>query len=240
MLKTELVTYEKKDIFTTSKIVAEKLEVPHKKLLKTIERILKRNKNLEVFGSTPKYEQKFIKTEFEHWKTKIKYSWYLINEPWFSKLVMNLWNYKEAEKVQNEFIQAFFKMKEVLQNQSNYSWIQKRTETKQIRAEEMDIVKEFVEYAKKQWSQNAERYYANITKMTNKALELLIQVEWWKPIRDLASITQLWFISSLDDRASKSLENWMKQGLHYKEIYIYAKEEVNQLANALDFKPRLL
>lgn len=239
MLKTDLVTYEKKDIFTTSKIVAEKLEVPHKDLLRTIEKIIKRKENLGGQGSTSKFEQKFIKTQFEHWKTKIKFPWYLINEPWFSKLIMNLSWYKKAEDIQNEFIYAFFQMKEVISNQTNNSWLQKRTETKQVRSEEMDIVKEFVEYAKQQWSQSAERYYANITKMTNKALELLIQVEWWKPIRDLASVTQLWFISSLDDRASKSIENWMKQWLHYKEIYIYAKEEVNQLANALDFKPRL-
>ena len=234
MLKNKIIEVKNKECFTTSKIVADKLEVPHKVLVKTIDKIL-----LKSSGTTVplKFSQKFVETTFINTQ-KAKYRWFFINEPWFSKLVMNLSRYKKAEIIQNEFIEAFFKMKEVLNNQSNASWLEKREQGKLTRQAETDVIKEFVDYATKQWSKSAKLYYMNITKLTNKALELLIQVKWWTPIRDLVSINQLWIISSLDDRAMKAIQDWMDQELPYKYIYTYAKEEVNKLAEALDFTPK--
>ena len=79
-------------------------------------------------------------------------------------------------------------------------------------------------------------YYQNITKMTNKALELLIQTKDGKPLRDLATISQLGFISVVDDRATLAIQDGMDRKLPYKEIYKYAKDEVEKLVDALAFK----
>ena len=65
-------------------------------------------------------------------------------------------------------------MKEAVLNQSNQSWLSARKGGKNLRAKEMDVVKDFVDYATKQGSKSAFRYYGNVTKMTNKALELLM------------------------------------------------------------------
>lgn len=66
MLQNELVQVQKGEIFTTSKILSEKLEVPHLKVLRTIERIIKKNKDLGVLWRTPKFEKKIIETTFLH------------------------------------------------------------------------------------------------------------------------------------------------------------------------------
>lgn len=241
MLENWIVMQKWKELFTTSKIIADKLEVNHNTFLRTVERVIDLYDLSEESSIHPcivKYPEKIIKTTFIN-KQKAEYKWYFINEPAFMLIMMNSSSYSKARKIQQEIVQAFFHMKETLQNQSNASWIEKRNEWKKVRELEMDIVKEFVEYATAQWSKNAKMYYANITKMTNKALELLISVKDSKPIRDLATLEQLWMIMLADDRAKKAIEDWMKRKLPYKEVYIYAKDEVNKLTDAMNFKPKL-
>ena len=100
----------------------------------------------------------------------------------------------------------------------------------------MDTIKSFIDYATNQGSKSANMYYQNITKMTNKALELLLQSKDGKPLRDLATIEQLGFISVVDKRATLAIQNGMDRMLPYKEIYKYAKYEVESLVDALAFK----
>jgi len=233
-MKTDLVISKNKDVYTNSLIVSEKLEVPHKVLFQTIERIVRK----QGYSCAIVSSQKFILSEFTN-KMGRTYPMYLMNEQAFSKLVMNLSGYTKAEEVQDMFIEAFFKMKDALLRHQNVSWIEKREETKQIRAEELDVIKEFVDYATKQGSIQAQRYYANITKMTNKALELLIQTNHGKPIRDLASVMELGFIQVVDNRAMQAIKDGMDRGFPYKEVYVLAKDEVNKLVDSLNYKPRL-
>lgn len=240
MLENELVQVQKGEIFTTSKVIAEKLWVSHKIVLITIERIIKKNKDLGAFANAPKYEEKFIETKFKHWKTKIEFKWYLINEPWFLRFVMNGWNYDSIWIVQWAVIQAFCNMKEVLQNQSNNSWIEARKSWKQLRKLETDILKELTEYAEKETGKPIPYpLYSTYTQMTNKYLQFIVDVKDWKPIRDLSGIRDLWFIWIVDDRCKNAIIDWMNRRLPYKEIYYYAKDEVSKLVDALDFKPRL-
>ena len=164
------------------------------------------------------------------------YKMYELNEQAYLKLAMQLSGYEKAEIVQDQMIEAFTMMKQKILNMQNNSWISKKDEGKQIRQKETDIIKDFIEYATKQGSNNANKYYMNITKMTNKALELLIQTDEYKPLRDLATITELGFIQMLDLRATQAIEDGVKRQLPYKEIYKYAKEEVEKLSDSLAFK----
>ena len=169
-----------------------------------------------------------------------EYDWYLLNEQAFIKLIMQLWKYKKADEIQNQFINAFWKMKEALNNQSNNSWIKTRDNTKEIRKLETDVIKDLTEYAEKEiWRPLTYPLYSTYTQMTNKHLQMIIDVEWWKPIRNLANITELWFVSVVDDRCKKAIQEWMRLWMSYKDIYIYAKEEVCKLVDSLDFKPKL-
>jgi len=238
MLKNKIVEVRRWEIFTTSKIVADKLEVPHKRFLVTLEKIIKRQKSRGKMN-TPTFEQKYIETVFEN-RQKAKYKWFLINEPAFSKLIMNLWQYKKADVIQDEFIEAFFKMKEALQNQSNNSWIEARKDWKTLRKEETDILKQLTEYAEQEiWKPVTYPLYSTYTRMTNKHLQFIVDCKDWKPIRDLVSVRDLWFIWIVDDRCKNAMIDWMNRKLPYKEIYKYCKEEVSWLVESLDFKPKL-
>jgi phage regulator Rha-like protein len=236
-MKTEIIHLNKRELFTDSKIIAEMLEVKHSDLIRTINSILDRQKN-SAPPSGLKFPQKFIESSFVN-KMGREYKMYELNEQAYMKLAMHLKGYEKAEFVQDSIIEAFSLMKEALLNQQNSSWLNARNRTKEIRKEETDCIFEFIKYAIKQGSQNADRYYSNITKMTNKALELLVQVKTGAPLRDLVSATEQGFIQMLDNRAKQAIEYGMEQNLPYKYIYKYAKEEVNKLADSLNFKKQL-
>ena len=240
MLKNQLVQVNKWEIFTTSKIISDKLEVPHHRILKVIDKIILKFDNLESSDKNPKFKEKFIETNLEHWKTKIEYKWYLINEPWFTRIVMHLKDFEKAFEVQGLFIQQFFQMKEALQNQSNNSWIEARKEWKALRREETDVIKQLTDYAEVERGRPVTYpLYSTYTKMTNKHLQFIVDCKEWKPIRDLSWIRDLGFIMIVDDRCKNVIIDWMNRKLPYKEIYREAKEEVSKLVESLDFKPKL-
>lgn len=233
-MKTEIVHTKKNEVFTDTKIISDMLEVNHADLLRTVERIIKRQKKTTQH-SPLKYPQKFIETSFKN-KMGRTYKKYNLNEQAYMKLAMHLKGYEKAEQVQDSIIEAFSLMKEALLNKTNASWLNAREQGKSLRVSEMDIVKEFVDYATEQGSGSAFRYYSNITKMTNKALEFLVQTKSGSPLRDLATITELGYIQMLDNRAKEAIEYGMNEKLPYKHIYKLAKEQVNSLADSLNFR----
>lgn len=235
-MKTDIVHVNRNEIYTDSKIISEMLEVPHKVLLVTIEKIMDR-KN-KVTPTPLKFPQKFKESSFKN-KMGRTYKMYELNEQAYLKLAMRLSGYEKAEMVQDSIIEAFSLMKEALLNKTNASWLNARAQTKEIRQGQTDVISDFVKYATDQGSKSAKLYYMNITKMTNKALELLVQTKQGGPLRDLANIMELGFIQMLDHRAMLAIKNGMEQGLPYKFIYKYAKEEVNKLADSLNFKKKL-
>jgi phage regulator Rha-like protein len=233
-MKTEIVHTKRNEVFTDTKIISEMLEVNHKDLLRTVEKIVERQKNMVQAGPL-KYPQKFVEGKFSN-KMNRTYKMYELNGQAYMKLAMHLKGYEKAEQVQDSIIEAFSMMKEALLNQSNASWLSARAQTKEIRTAQTDTISEFVDYATAQGSKSAKMYFMNITKMTNKALELLVQTKHGAPLRDLADIMELGFIQMLDHRAMLAIQNGMDQELPYKFIYKYAKEEVNKLADSLNFK----
>jgi phage regulator Rha-like protein len=233
-MKTDLVHTIRGEVFTDSKVIADMLEVEHKVLINTIEKTLNRQKNNGT-AKPLKFPQKFIKSSFKN-KMGRTYKMYELNEQAYLKLAMQLSGYEKAEVVQDQIIEAFSIMKQALQNQQNNSWIEKRTQLKICRREETDTIKDFVDYAITQGSKSASMYYQNITKMTNKALELLVQSKDGKPLRDLATVTELGFIQVVDHRATLAIQDGMDRKLPYKEIYKFAKEEVEKLVDSLAFK----
>lgn len=237
-MKTDLVHTIKNMIYTDSKTVSELLEVDHSTLLRTVEKIVKRYKNNPQVSAL-KFPPVFKETVFLN-KMGRSYRMYEMNEQAYMKLAMQLTGYKKAEIVQDLIIDAFSMMKQALLNNQNATWLNKRNEGTQIRSQETDVIQNFVEYATNQGSKSAKMYYSNITRMTNKALELLIQVPDGKPIRDLATITELGFIQVVDNRAMQAILYGMVQNLPYKYIYRYAKDEVNNLVAQLNFKGKLL
>lgn len=234
-MKNELVHQIKNEIYVNSKTIADSLEVTHKDLLRTIEKTISRSEK-QCAAQHNTFPPIFKKSTFVN-KMNRTFEMYELNESAYLLLAMQLSQYEKAFAVQLAIVESFQLMKRALLNHENASWIETRQATKQIRAVETDTIKDFVEYATKQGSKNAKFYYSNITKMTNKALEMLNQSKIGTPIRDLANIQQLGYIMMLEERASLSIKDGMNQGLDYKHIYSIAKDEVNRLADNLCFRP---
>lgn len=233
-MKNELVHVLKNEIFTNTLIVAENLEVPHTNLLRTVKEVIERIEKQSSCESIV-----FLESNFTN-KMGRTYKMYEMNKKAYMLLAMQLGNYEKAFGVQVAIIEAFEKMAIALQNQQNVSWLEMRKESKSIRVSETDVIKEFVDYATKQGSKSAKMYYMNITKLTNKALEFMIQDKTGTPIRDLTSIESLGFIMSLDKRAENAIKFGMSEKMHYKDIFQYCKNEVNKLADVLIFKPKTI
>jgi phage regulator Rha-like protein len=210
------------------------LDVPHKVLVNTIDNFLSKRKN-NGLAVPLKFPQIFKEGTFKN-RMGRTYRMYEMNEQAYMKLCMQLKGYEKAEVVQDAIIEAFSLMKTALLNQQNASWLEARKSGKQVRRLETNTIKDFVEYATKQGSKSASKYYMSITKMTNKALELLNKSKYGDPLRDLLTIQQLGFIQMLEIRATQSIQVGMEENLPYKYIYKYAKSEVNKLADSLCFK----
>ena len=238
-MKNNLVEVKRGEVFTSSVIVAEKLEVKHSVVMITLEKIYKRWDKQVISGGIV-FGQKFKESTYTN-KMNRTYKCYEMNEQAFIKAVMNLGGYEKAEVIQDMFIQEFYRMKTALQNQQNNSWIEKRESGKENRLDMTDTLSELLEYIKRtapesSYIKNPELMYQNYSKMENKYLQLLVDSKDGKPIRDLASVTELGFIAIVDNRVEMAIRSGIDRGLPYKEIYRYAKEEVIELVDSLQFK----
>lgn len=126
----------------------------------------------------------------------------------------------------------FFKAKRILvdlaSQRQNAEWLETRNSGKIKRRVETDTIQKFVEYAISQGSQNAERYYANISKMQNKALFFVEQK--FSNIREILNLHQLSIVICADEIVTKALEDGMSRFLDYKDIYQLTKIRVESFA----------
>jgi hypothetical protein len=103
-----------------------------------------------------------------------------------------------------------------------------------VNALSIPTTKNFVEYATLQGSQNAKRYYGNITKMEYKALGLLAEE---KPkLRDTLDLMELHQLILAEDLVRRQFKKYMQEKLHYKEIYVLVKQDLEKFADSLHLK----
>ena len=137
------------------------------------------------------------------------------------------------------YITAFNSMESALQAKTKPEWAQARLQGKTARKSLTDAVQNFVEYAKSQGSQNAERYYANITKMEYAALELTEKGQKIpKEFRDTLNTMDIGFLLAAEQVCKRVLDDGVKRGLPYKDIYALAKDRVIAYAKVIAM-PRL-
>lgn len=103
----------------------------------------------------------------------------------------------------------------------NSHWQETRQAAKENRLLETDSIKEFVAYAKRQGSQNADRYYYHLTDLANKAAGVTDG-------RDKADIQQLNNLTLIEHIISEVLKDSMRQEKPYKEIYLDCKERIER------------
>ncbi len=98
-------------------------------------------------------------------------------------------------------------------SEKDEKWLGIRQETKEARKAETDQIKLFVEYARKQGSQHADRYYVLLTKLINNRLGIE------RGGRDKADQRTLMYLKSLETVVELHLTTLMTEGLPYKDAY---------------------
>ena len=128
---------------------------------------------------------------------------------------------------------AFIRMKRVLDNidkqRKDPVWIETREAGKPVRLIATDSMKDFETYAIEQGSQDANRYYCNITKMMNTTL-FIIEGKF-KNLRELMTSRQLLIVTSAEYVIDKALQDGMRGKIYYKDIYRLVKERVQTFAD---------
>lgn len=228
----KLVELVKGQVLTTSLIFAEEFELNHRDLLVKIR---------DLTAKYPAVKKEFKESNFTNNRNR-DYQMFYITRDGYLILIMNTSAKGKSQNLLFQkkllFIQAFNKLEElVLQemvNKKNTEWITTREQGKSIRIELTDTIKDFVEYAKKQGSKNADRYYSNITKMEYKALGYIQEV---KPeLRNTLDSMQLYQILLAEDLVKRQIIKYMSENIHYKEIYILIKQDVINFAESLLIK----
>ncbi len=219
----DLVT---KEMTTTSRIIAEYFGKAHKNVIRAIE-------NLQSSDEFNKHN--FEPIDFQDDKGRT-YQEYVITRDGFTILVMGFTG-KKAMVWKLKFLEAFNSMEaEILKNRSNLDWKAARLQGKAVRKQTTDTIQDFVEYATKQNSINAKMYYANLTKMEYKALDMLEQSKGSSGnFRDTLDLMQIGFLQVAENIASTAIRKGMDENMHYKEIYVFAKEKVTIYAQSVSW-----
>ena len=157
---------------------------------------------------------------------------FLLNEEQCMYLGTLLTNTDIVRGFKRKLVMEFSKTRKLLSNlvtqKQNAQWLDQRKAGIPVRHIETDAIKRLVDYAISQGSQNAARYYANISTMQNKALFYMEQK--FKNIRDILNLEQLSTVVSADKIVTKAIEDGLNRGLHYKEIYKLAKDRIETFA----------
>ena len=102
-------------------------------------------------------------------------------------------------------------------------WLGIRQEAKQARNQETDMIKKFVEYAKEQGSNNADRYYIHLTSLANRRCGIEAGG------RDKADQKTLLRLKSLETLIEMRLETLVGNEIPYKKAYEDVKELIESI-----------
>jgi len=221
-----LVVMKGNNVFTTTLVLAEGLCVEHKSIIK----LLKTHSNVEELK---RFEIAKVRTKGR--PIDVAY----LDELQATILITLMKNSPEVVAFKVKLSKAFFKQQKLLQQllsqQHNADWIEKRQDTKIMRRECTDKIQKFIENAKEQGSKSAEKYYMNLTRMELTGLFILEQK--YPNARDVMNMRQLNLIEMADEVIANALEEGMVLKLPYKECYVLAKEKIQLLAKLFPPSP---
>ncbi|MHA1910510.1 MAG: Rha family transcriptional regulator [Candidatus Kariarchaeaceae archaeon] len=223
----QLVYTKRNKNFTTTRIIAKKFGKKHAYVVRALEKVIKDFSNLRVIANHPYFKKRI--GEYRG----VEFEYYELDRELFSLLVMRFKG-KKAFEWQVKFNQAFYQMEETLikmkNNQQNEMWLCQREQSKLIRHEETDVIKQFVEYATKQGSTKANFYYKHITNATYKCLGL---IQYKRPkLRETLDVMETHQLILAEMTAKKSLLKYMENGENYKAIFVLVKQDLENFANS--------
>lgn len=218
-IMSELVFVKNNNIFTTSIEIAKGVNHSHESVLK----LINNSRDLEIFT-----DLNAVKISTKGRPSDV----FNLTEEQATLLIALMRNTTIVRLFKQTLVREFFKLRGMLQQQfiqkNNAQFALKRLESKKIRKECTDTIKEFVEYAIKQGSKNASMYYVTLSKMELGCLFLLEQK--FPNAREFMTMKQLNLIEMGDEAVRLSLIEGMELNLDYKDIYKLAKLKIEAIA----------
>lgn len=211
--------------FTTSLLIAEKFGKRHRDVLRAI-------RNLE--SPSDFNERNFAPVNYIDDKGEPR-PMYNITRDGFSFLAMGFTG-KDAAGWKVKFLDAFNAMERELLQQgvpdASHVWVEARTNGKVIRINTTATIKRFIEYAQHQGSRKASMYYMQITKMGYQGIFIIRQAVG-EHFRDKLATIQLINLATAEWLILEEINNGMRDGFHYKEIYRRARDRVEALGRVI-------
>ncbi len=222
----ELVIMKNNIPFTNTLVISEGIGIEHRAVIS----LLKKHSNTRTLST---FEMSKLSTKGR--PIEVAY----LSELQATFLISLMNNSERVIEFKERLTIAFFRQRQMLQDllvqKNNAEWLAKRHETKQMRLEETDMIKKFVNYATEQGSKSAHHYYSNISRMETKALFFVEQK--YPNMRDVMNLKQLNLIEAADYAVMVALEEGMDQSLNYKDIYLKAKNKIELLASIFPKSP---
>jgi phage regulator Rha-like protein len=217
-LSSSLIIHgSRNEIFVDSRDIAIEFGRLHKNVLQTLDD-LQAEGIISRLESKPRYYKKLGR----------EYRCFVLNKAGFLKAMPFIGGQKSKEG-QRLFVDEFLRIEAALERQSKVretlAYQVARLSGKDSRSILTDEIKSFVAYAKESGSQNADRYFTNITIAVYKAM-LNIEPQATN-IRELLTAIQLSTLSMFELIAAQILSEGMKNQQPYKVIFQAIKNSLS-------------
>ena len=206
----------KKEFRVDSRLLANQLDTRHRTIF---ESIIKYESELLSISLLP-IQTESVKTENSRGAKIQKYA--LLNEDQCYFVLTLMRNNDKVVALKLKLVKAFRDARKQLAERDIA-----RLEGKKIRRDETDAIKELVDYAIANGSENANFYYANITKMTNDVLGID------KGMRDTLDKRQLSVLAMIEIAVRIAINDGLKAELTYKQIFALCKDRISELSPLL-------
>lgn len=189
--------------------IAKEFGREHKSVLRTVN---------ELIADATISRHEFVPRNYK--KRGKEYPCYELNEAGFLK-AMPFIGGRKSKKGQKRLVDEFLKVRKLLDRQAKeretLAYQVARLSGKDSRGILTDAIQSFVAYAKGLGSQNADRYFANVTTAVYKSL-LVIEPQATE-VRELLTAIQLSTLSTFELIAAQVLTEGMEKQKPYKSIF---------------------
>lgn len=217
----ELKIYEiKGNLVTDSRQVAEMTEVRHADLLEKIKSYVQYLTNGKF-----RWSDFFIESTYLDGKGEIR-PCYLITRKGCD-MIANKMTGEKGVLFTAAYINKFYAMEDALRERQSTDWLKTREHGKLIRRYETDVIKDLIPYAQEQGSKNTGKFYLTYSKLVNKTAGIE------SGQRDRVSYKKLMLVALLEDMVTNTIQQEMKKGVYYKNIYQICKNKAEQFAGLL-------
>ena len=212
MEMNELVQIKRNDVFTDSWIIAENINRQHRAITAIIRR---HESDFNDLGSLFTYTASVSKTRGQE---RIIYS---LNEQQAIFLMALMDNSPVVIEFKKALARSFVSMRKLLLEKQTADWQQARLESKHVRLQETDAIRDLVFYAKSQGSEHADMLYMNYSRLIKSLCEY--------QKRDQADTETLTMIIAFERLLSGIITSEMAANTYYKTIYQKAKAQLLEI-----------